>query len=116
MPSEHYIIISKLLLGFASDDIPRADEIRTLIKDIWDIRMSKIRSSMMDKVVKDNPDASNNRNTSSYASVSVEHLTLMEINSIRPFLPHTLDQIYRIKIVSRFLDKNYLFFTVISFF
>ena len=28
------------------DDIPHADETRTLIKDIWDIRISKLRSSI----------------------------------------------------------------------
>ncbi|KAJ8967508.1 hypothetical protein NQ314_002823 [Rhamnusium bicolor] len=85
MPSEHYMIEGKLILGCASDDIPRADEIRTIIKDIWDIRMSKIRSSV-DTLVK---------NTGSYAGV--DNLTIMEINSIRPILPHALDQIYRIK-------------------
>ncbi|KAJ8944042.1 hypothetical protein NQ318_016240 [Aromia moschata] len=85
MPSEHYMIEAKLLLGFASDDIPRADEIRTIIKDIWDIRMSKIRSSV-DVLVK---------NAGSYAAL--DHLTIMEINTIRPILPHALDQIYRIK-------------------
>ena len=28
------------------DDIPRADEIRTLVKDIWDVRVAKLRSSV----------------------------------------------------------------------
>ncbi|RZC40131.1 glutamate receptor ionotropic, delta-2, partial [Asbolus verrucosus] len=85
MPSEHYMVEVKLLLGCASDDIPRADEIRTIVKDIWDIRMSKLRSSV-DLLV---------RNNGSYAAV--DNLTLMEINSIRPILPHALDQIYRMK-------------------
>ena len=30
----------------AMDDIPRADEIRTLVKDIWDLRVAKLRSSV----------------------------------------------------------------------
>ncbi|KAI4462235.1 dna replication complex gins protein psf2 [Holotrichia oblita] len=85
MPSEHYMIEAKLLLGCASDDIPRADEIRTVIKDIWDIRMSKIRSSV-DVLVK---------GAGTYAAV--DNLTLMEINSIRPLLPHALDQLYRMR-------------------
>ena len=42
----HYMEISSILLNHASDDIPQADEIRTLIKDIWDIRMSKLRRSI----------------------------------------------------------------------
>lgn len=87
MPSEHYMVLAKLLLGNASDDIPQADEVRTLIKDIWDIRMSKIRSSM-DQVIK-----------SGSFSISLPNLTFMEINSIRPILPHALDQIYRMKLV-----------------
>lgn len=91
MPSDHYMIEAKLLLGNASDDIPRGDEIRTLVKDIWDIRMSKIRSSVTKLVEKGE----------SYADIN--NLTIMEINSMRPILPHALDQIYRIKAVS-FLD------------
>ena len=30
----------------ATDDIPRADDVRTLIKDIWDLRVAKLRSSI----------------------------------------------------------------------
>ncbi|KAG5884356.1 hypothetical protein JTB14_030795 [Gonioctena quinquepunctata] len=85
MPSEHYMIEAKLLLSCASDDIPRADEIRTIIKDIWDIRMSKIRSSV-NKLIKD---------AESYADVT--NLTILEINSIKPIFPHVLDQIHRMK-------------------
>lgn len=29
----------------ASDNIPKADEIRTLVKDIWDTRIAKLRLS-----------------------------------------------------------------------
>ncbi|CAH0555975.1 unnamed protein product [Brassicogethes aeneus] len=85
MPSDHYMVEAKILLASATDDIPRADEIRTIIKDIWDVRMSKLRSSV-DVLVKNN---------GSYAAV--DNLTLMEINSIRPLLPHALDTLYRLK-------------------
>ncbi|EFA10560.2 probable DNA replication complex GINS protein PSF2 [Tribolium castaneum] len=85
MPSKFYMVEAKQILGCASDDISRADEIRTIIKDIWDIRMSKLRSSI-DLLVRNNG-----------ASAVVTNLTLMEINSIRPILPHTLDQIRRMK-------------------
>ena len=30
----------------ASDDILRADEVRTLVKDLWDMRSAKLRKSM----------------------------------------------------------------------
>ncbi|KAM9607495.1 DNA replication complex GINS protein PSF2 isoform 1-T1 [Trichechus inunguis] len=45
MPSPYYMELTKLLLNHASDDIPKADEIRTLIKDTWDTRMAKLRVS-----------------------------------------------------------------------
>jgi hypothetical protein len=87
MPSDFYMVEVKLLLGCASDDIPRADEIRTIVKDIWDIRTSKLRSSV-DLLIRNNE-----------AHAAVDNLTIMEINSIRPLLPHALDQIYRMKSV-----------------
>lgn len=88
MPSDFYMTEVKQILSCASEDIPKSDEIRTIVKDIWDIRMAKLRSSA-DLLV---------RNHGNYAAV--DNLTLMEINSIRPLLPHTLDQIYRMKNVS----------------
>lgn len=94
MPNEHYMIVAKQLLGCASDDIPRANEIRTIIKDIWDIRMSKLRSSV-DLLI---------RSSGSYAAV--DNLTIMEINLIRPILPHALDQIYRMQKVCHIFERN----------
>ena len=37
--------ITQLLLETATPDIPRADEVHTLVKDIWDMRLAKLRSS-----------------------------------------------------------------------
>ena len=43
-PPSYYCFI---YLSFSAvDDIPHADETRTLIKDIWDLRISKLRSSV----------------------------------------------------------------------
>ncbi|MEQ2265366.1 DNA replication complex GINS protein PSF2 [Xenotaenia resolanae] len=44
-PSSYYMELTKLLLNHASDNIPKADEIRTLVKDIWDTRIAKLRLS-----------------------------------------------------------------------
>ncbi|XP_032686808.1 probable DNA replication complex GINS protein PSF2 [Odontomachus brunneus] len=85
MPSYHYIDESHILLNMADDDIPDADGIRTAIKDIWDIRMSKLRTSV-DAFVK-----------SEGVHARLDHLTAMEINGIRPLLSFTLDQILRIQ-------------------
>ena len=41
-----YTVISVILSFSAMDDIPRADDIRTLVKDIWDLRIAKLRSSI----------------------------------------------------------------------
>ena len=73
MPSPHYMEIAMLLLNkwvyasfsvclcytcahtyghthtcihSASEDIPRADEVRALVKDIWDLRLAKLRKSI----------------------------------------------------------------------
>lgn len=32
MPSEHYMVEGHMLLGVAAEDIPHADEIRTILK------------------------------------------------------------------------------------
>lgn len=85
MPSEHYMVEAKLLLGCAAEDIPRSDEIRTIIKDIWDTRMSKLRTSV-DTLIKVGG-----------THAALDNLTSIEINAIRPLLPHALDQLYRIK-------------------
>lgn len=82
MPSPHYMEITQLLLKYATDDIPHADEIRTLVKDIWDLRIAKLRSSI-DTFVK-----------SEATHAKLNHLTLMELNTVRPFLTQALDQMH----------------------
>ncbi|KAH3824437.1 DNA replication complex GINS protein PSF2-like [Dreissena polymorpha] len=81
MPCKCYIEMTTLLLKHAVDDIPHADETRTLIKDIWDLRMAKLRSSI-DTFVK-----------SDATHAKLNHLTLMELNTVRPFLTKALDQL-----------------------
>lgn len=46
LPCDHYREVAQLVLDCAADDINQADEIRTIIKDIWDLRVSKLRSSI----------------------------------------------------------------------
>lgn len=84
MPSEYYMVEAKVLLSCAASDIARAEEVRTIIKDIWDIRMAKLRTSM-DTFIK---------STGQYAKLNF--LTIMEINSARPLLPYALDQLNRL--------------------
>jgi len=60
-----------------------------IFQDIWDMRMSKLRSSV-DAFIKTG---------GSYAKL--DHLTAMEINSIRPLLPHALDELSKLQKVVR---------------
>ncbi|XP_058796923.1 probable DNA replication complex GINS protein PSF2 [Phymastichus coffea] len=81
MPSSHYMDESHLVLTHAPDDIPDVDNVRTAIKDIWDLRMSKLRSSIIN-FVQTEP-------TRTYAKL--DHLTELEICSVRSLLPDALD-------------------------
>ncbi|EDV25557.1 uncharacterized protein TRIADDRAFT_55771 [Trichoplax adhaerens] len=85
MPDPHYIEITQLLMNCAAEDIPHADEIKTLIKDIADLRMAKLKKSM-DGMIKEK--ATNAR---------LDNLSMMEINLIRPLLTQALDQSYRLQ-------------------
>lgn len=85
MPSEHYMVEAKMILGHAAEDVPRFDEIRTAIKDIWDIRAAKLRTSMDDFI----------RGEGTYAKL--DYLTVMEIHSVRPLLTQSLDMIARLE-------------------
>lgn len=43
--NSHVAVCMCVSLCSASDNIPKADEIRTLVKDIWDTRVAKLRLS-----------------------------------------------------------------------
>lgn len=92
MPSEHYMVISKLIFSNASDDVPHLDEIKTLIKDIYDIRLSKLRAAVSNQV-----DQGVNDGSATVAVVSYTNLTLQEINTVKPFLPYAADLVARLE-------------------
>ncbi|KAK2559577.1 DNA replication complex GINS protein PSF2 [Acropora cervicornis] len=69
----------------AADDIPHADEVRTLIKDIWDLRIAKLRKSI-DIMV-----------SQQEVYARLDDLSLMEINMIRPFLTQALDHMHNLR-------------------
>ncbi|GAB6032161.1 DNA replication complex GINS protein PSF2 [Chamberlinius hualienensis] len=85
MPCKHYMEVSQLILNNAVDEVHRADEIRTLVKDIWDVRVAKLRSSI-DAFVK-----------SDEIHAKLDNLTVLEINTIRSFLTKCLDNLYKIR-------------------
>ncbi|XP_051170076.1 probable DNA replication complex GINS protein PSF2 [Leptopilina boulardi] len=85
MPSNHYMEQAQILLGSFNDDIPDADNLRTAVKDIWDLRMAKLRTSVHTFITREGQHA------------RLDNLTTMEVNSVRPLLPHALDQSLRIQ-------------------
>nr|BAC25914.1 unnamed protein product [Mus musculus] len=85
VPSPHYMEITKLLLNHASDNIPKADTIRTLIKDLWDTRMAKLRVSA-DSFVRQQE-----------AHAKLDNMTLMEISSSGAFLTQALNHMYKLR-------------------
>jgi len=85
MPNRHYMEVTQLLLKYAINDIPHADEIRTLVKDIWDLRMAKLRSSIDTFTKSDSTHA------------KLNHLTLLELNTVRPFLGKALDHMFMLR-------------------
>ena len=84
-PSNHYMEISSMLLKCASDDIQNADEVRTLIKDIWDVRLAKLRRSIDQMVMRQETHA------------QIDNLTVMEINRVRTILGSALDQMHNLR-------------------
>lgn len=84
MPSEHFMVEAKLILQCAPEDIIQAEEVRTAIKDIVDIRAAKLRTSMDDFI----------KGEGTYAKL--DNLTIFEIHSVRPLLPYSLDLIDRL--------------------
>ncbi|XP_078527704.1 DNA replication complex GINS protein PSF2 [Lissotriton helveticus] len=85
MPSPYYMELTQLLLNHASDNIPKADEIRTLVKDTWDTRIAKLRLSA-DSFVKEQE-----------AHAKLDNLTLMEINTIGTFFTESLNHMYKLR-------------------
>ena len=74
-----------LFVCSAVDDVPKADELRTLVKDIWDLRMAKLRKSVDSFMSSDSMVA------------KVNNLTLMEMNNVREFLSTALSVRQKLK-------------------
>ncbi|XP_049520924.1 DNA replication complex GINS protein PSF2 isoform X2 [Dermacentor silvarum] len=85
MPCEHYLEVTQMLFDVAAADIPDASEVRTLVKDIWDIRQAKLRSSV-DAFVK-----------SDEVHARVDHLTLMEIVTVRRLFCGALNHLNKLR-------------------
>jgi len=85
LPNDHLFVVANLIMDVATPDLNKADEIKTIVKDIWDIRQSKLRK-VVDSFV-----------LSGSLRATLNNVQLIELNSVRPLLPHTLDQILRLE-------------------
>lgn len=90
MPCDNYMIVSKLLFSHAAEDMVNIEEVKTLIKDIFDIRQSKLRTAI-DSIL------AGNSQLEGGGKVSFNNLTLLEINTARPFLPFATDLVARLE-------------------
>lgn len=72
----------KLLLNYASDNVPRAD--KHLIKNVWDTSIAKLWVSSYSFVRQQE------------THVKLDNLTLMEINTSEDFLTQALNHIYKL--------------------
>ena len=90
MPCDHYMVFAKLLFSHAPEDVPYLEEIKTLIKDIFDIRQAKLRTAIDSLLTgKSGVEGAN--------KVSFNNLTILEIHTVRPFLPYASDLIARLE-------------------
>lgn len=85
MPSPHYMIIAKLVMGAAMEDITNSEQIKTLIKDLFDMRTSKLRK-LIDAIL--GGDEANSK---------LDNITMLELHSVRPFVTHAMDLISRLE-------------------
>ncbi|XP_065674862.1 DNA replication complex GINS protein PSF2 [Hydra vulgaris] len=84
-PSKHYMEISSMLLRTAPEDIPKADEVRRLIKDIWDVRMAKLRKSVDQMIL------------SQETHAEINNLTWMEMSQVRNLLLPALNEMFNMR-------------------
>mmetsp|Transcript_2157 Transcript_2157/g.3176 ORF Transcript_2157/g.3176 Transcript_2157/m.3176 type:complete len:226 (-) Transcript_2157:337-1014(-) len=83
----NYMEIASLLLSSAADDIEHADTIRTLLEDIENVRMSKIRLGM-------NDNATQVMSGEMTQSVKMNNIGSMELVLIRNFFTEALHKFY----------------------
>uniref|UniRef100_A0A5S6QVF2 DNA replication complex GINS protein PSF2 n=1 Tax=Trichuris muris TaxID=70415 RepID=A0A5S6QVF2_TRIMR len=81
LPNEHFFEVSTRLLNLCVLDAVNNDQLKTLLLDIKDLRMAKLKLSMEEFLLSDS------------AHAAVNNLTMLEICTIREFLSTGLHQI-----------------------
>merc|ERR1719499_2350439 len=83
MPASNIFVVTNLILDCAKEDIEKADQVRMVLRDIWDIRQAKLRKSV-DGFIQ-----------GGFLHSKLNFLQLIELQAVRPLLPHAFDQINR---------------------
>lgn len=86
MASPHYMEVASLLLNNVAEDMPRADEVRALVKDLWDLRIAKLRKSVHHMI------------TEQETFGKLDNLTRMEINTVRQLLTESLNHTHLLRL------------------
>ncbi|KAA0186926.1 DNA replication complex GINS protein PSF2 [Fasciolopsis buskii] len=80
-PHRQYMEIATLLLQHAAEDIQNPETVRTIVRDLWDIRVGKLVASV------------NGFISSGASTARVSHLTNLELTTLRNFLTNSMDQL-----------------------
>jgi len=85
MPTDNYMAVSNIIFRACAQDIPEADKVQILVKDIWDNRVSKLRTAVLEFIDK------------GATWAKMDNLTQMEMATVRPFFPEALEHLHRIR-------------------
>eukprot|EP00088_Acartia_fossae_P047755 TRINITY_DN5186_c0_g1_i2.p1 TRINITY_DN5186_c0_g1~~TRINITY_DN5186_c0_g1_i2.p1 ORF type:complete len:222 (+),score=34.39 TRINITY_DN5186_c0_g1_i2:61-666(+) len=84
LPAKFIFEVANILFDVTAASIVHADQIRSVLKEIFDIRQSKLRKSI-DKLI-----------TDGYLYAKINYLQEIELANFRPILPHAFDYIQRL--------------------
>ncbi|TGZ67498.1 hypothetical protein CRM22_004767 [Opisthorchis felineus] len=80
-PHRQYMEITTLLLHHAPDDMQNPESIRAIVRDLWDLRIGKLVSSVTGFI------------SSGTSTARVSQLTNLELATLRNFLSNSMDQL-----------------------
>ena len=75
MPASNMFVVANIVLDVAKEDVDKADMVQKLLKDIWDRRQAKLRTSVYFLMSSE----------ATYAKLNF--LQSIELNAVRPLLP-----------------------------
>ena len=75
LPNNNIFVIANIVLDVAKEDIEKADMVQKLLKDIWDRRQAKLRTSVYGLM------------QSEATHAKLNYLQTIELNAVRPLLP-----------------------------